>query len=437
MGRRITILVGLMLVLLACATAGVAEAGSLDLGAAVQLALANNRDWQLTQTEVSLAEQRREYDDKNLPIVSGSGVALDYAAGDWRSPTVQFQGRMDLSDHSRLELTVPLRVVDGSVQVRPGISYTHDLFVPKQVERPVQPSSTAESILFSEQQQLILDVGRAYFQVLKAGHAHVIKEQELHLAELQAQRVRELERPDVEALRADQAVDDARAALQEAVEAEQTAQRQLLSLLDVDTWNQDPEQSVVFAAMERELSYWQDVGIPAHPQVLEGQYRLALAEANLADFAADHGYDVALSSSYQERTTAGQTDYELRAAITVRRTFYPVDPLRSSELELAVAKAQLGLENAWVRAERDIETAYRQVRVIEARIETLDQRLTDARHSLLQEELRYQAGLSTQLEVLQLQYLVNELAYDLLHAQYDHKMAVAQLHVASSLAIPW
>ncbi len=409
----------------------------LDLTGAIGMALESNRDWILTQEEMGVLEQRREYDAKTIPVISVSGTALDYAAGDLRSPSLQLQGRLDVTDNSRLELTIPVRMVDDSIQIRPGISYTQDLFVPRQVERPVQPSSETEQILFSARQRLILDVGTAYYQVLRSVHELTLKKQDLHLAELQAQRVRELERPDVEALRADGEVDDARTALLRAEDALKDAALQFNDLLHADIPPEALDAVVAFQPLTGDLAWWHGQGVHQHSQVLEAQYRLGLAEANAADFAADHGYAVALTSSYQERTTAGQTDYELRAAVTVRKTLYPVDPVRSDELNLAVAKADLALEQAIMRAQREIETAYRQVKTIEDRIATLGERLDDARTSWSQEVLRYQAGLSTQLHVLELEYLVDTLSFDLLHAHYDHALAVAKLNFACSLVIPW
>lgn len=434
--RLQTTLLGLLLGLLVSGSV-FAKPLELDLQQAVRTALENNPSWLLTQDEVAVADRRQAYDAETRPTLSFSGTLLDYSSRDDRYPTVQLTGRLDLTDNSRLELTAPLRLSDDGVRMRPGISYTQDLFVPVPAERPVQPSSEPEQVLFTQRQRLVLDVGIAYYEVLRSLHEQTVLERELDLAKLQAQKTRELERPEAEILRADNHVDEAQVSLQRAEDALDDAQRELRTILGTDSASFLLEEAVDFAPFAVDLAAWQAEAAARHPQVLEAEYRLAVAEANLADYDSDHGFDVSLSAIYQERTASSDTNYELRASVTVRRSLYPEDPVRRSELELAAAKAELALEQAVAGARREVEVAYRQVTNIEDRVRTLEQRVTDAHESLVQEERRFEAGLSTSFDVFELQLLVDTLGYDWLHAKYDHAVAVARLYMASSQVIPW
>ncbi len=421
----------------------------LGLTAAIRWALQHNRDLAIAYNETEIALAKTAYTAVTCPTINFSATILDFA-GDiddikLRDSTiqVQLQTRVDITENGRIDLTVPLTLrgdlktasinTDIRNMLKPSISFTQKMLTPVKAERPASPSTPVSSLI-AAQQKLVLDVAHAYYTLVKLLDHVELKSREYEIAREKLEMVKELEKPEVEIVRADTQVDTAYQSLLEAQETLRRAQLDFADLLAVPDAVISLEIEDNALTVEHERSDWTQLGVVESTAVQDAIYRLALAQANLADFLRDHKWDMTLASSYQPRTGANAIGYEFRASISVKRSLFPEDePYRLAELELAVEKGELNVERAILRAERDVDTAYRKIETAKNRIRNLEERLVDASDGLEREKRRFQAGLSTALSTKELALMVRSIEVDLQHAEYDHVLAMWELYALTGM----
>ncbi|MEY3299504.1 MAG: hypothetical protein RLZZ597_2764 [Cyanobacteriota bacterium] len=308
----------------------------------------------------------------------------------------------------------------------------------------------AELALERTREQLRLDTTTDYYAVQEASEQIRINQAFLEEAEdnLRITRLREEvgvgTRFDV--LRAEVQVANARQNIIQARSQRDIAQRQLSRRLNIPpsitvttlgvevigTWPLTLEESIVLAYQNRaELEQFL-----TERDLNEAQQRVALAggRPNLGVFAQ---YDIqSLLDAPVGATRSTDSGFAVGAQLTWRLFDGGASRARSAQSELDIRIDEIEFENARNLIRTQVEEAYYTLQANQANIATATIAVNQAQQALRLANLRFEAGVGTQTEVLNATSDLTQAEGNLVRAKLDYNRALARLERAVSNLSP-
>lgn len=290
----------------------------------------------------------------------------------------------------------------------------------------------------------LLGVRQQFYDVLLAREVIAVREEALKVLENELAYARSRRDAgtgsDFDLLRAEVAVANARPGLIRARNSYKIAQEKLRTTLGATSTpagDLDVQGSLVVPA--RDVALADAVSAArAHRPELQQQERLVQA-ADHAVTGARSGYQPTVSavggyawSSPSLTTTAGNL-HGWSAGLQASWNIFD-SKATAGKVTQARARAQqsrFALEERQLAVELEVRTAHASLVEASEVLQASEQVVTQARESLRLAQTRYQAGLSTQLDVLSAQSSLTEARSNLAQAQHDYAVALASLQRAT------
>lgn len=405
----------------------------LSLGQAVQAALQNNPRLKAAEARVGQAEARLD------AAKAAKGFHLNFQSTAIRSgPEVSFS-------------LAPFGA--GEVVVSPTFRYIHSLRLQKNVydggRRAAQQEiaqiglGVAQHSWQQIRDDVMMEAKIAYFEVLRARRLREVGQETLKAAEEHLRVTKARFEAGVAArfdvLRSEAEVEDTRQALidDEALVALAEAQfntvlgRPLTTPVNVASIEETP---LVDVTLEKAL----ETAHVRRPELLALQQQVGIAQQQIRLARAGWKPNLDVVSNYdRSKATAFQksTSYAITAILTV--------PLLDSGLARSqVAEAQKGLketeqniESVRQRVELEVKQAYLNLVRARQRRVTAEKQLAAAAESLRVSEVRYNAGVGTNVEVMDARVAWTRAQWNQVNALYDYLVALAQLEHAMGTTI--
>ena len=291
----------------------------------------------------------------------------------------------------------------------------------------------------------LLGVRQQFYGVLLAREVIAVREEALQVLESELTYARSRRDAgtgsDFDLLRAEVAVANARPGLIRARNALKIAQEQLLTTLgaaSTPSGDLDVQGSLVVPAREIALADAVAAARAHRPELLQ-QERLVQA-ADQGVIGARSGYQPTVSAvggyawtSPSLITTSGNL-HGWSAGVQASWNIFD-SKATAGKVTQARSRAQqsrLALEERQLAVELEVRTAHASLVEASEVLHASEQVVTQARESLRLSQTRYQAGLSTQLDVLSAQSSLTEARSNLAQAQHDYAVALASLQRATA-----
>ncbi|HPQ94092.1 MAG TPA: TolC family protein, partial [Thiolinea sp.] len=181
---------------------------------------------------------------------------------------------------------------------------------------------------------------------------------------------------------------------------------------------QNPRISPETRRQPVQASWWQQFGdatltglidqaLKAHPDISSAQASLQSARAQGA--IADAGLLPSLSGSGSARRSSGSNSFSAGMDASWELDLFGANRLAARSAALDVNNAEAGLEDAKASMAAEVARNYVNLRLSQARLANAHQNLKSRQQSRQLVELRYQAGLVSQLDVEQARLSVNQI----------------------------
>lgn len=414
-----------------------ATSGAVDLSGSYQRALQADPSWRAAQAALQAGREKAVQGDALLKPQIGLTASVAH-----------------LKDHSSSSLQPPLSELiksssSGSVQ-QAALQLKQPIYDAKSAaekQQLHQQSGMAEVQFRHAQQQLMQDVGQAYFGVLLAQEALQVTRSEK--AAVQQQRDRAQARFDVGRGRITD-LQEAQARLDTVAAKEVSAQSQLalaqaqyLELTGTPAEGLAPLQPQLLPTppMPDSLLAWQLKSRDGNSRVLFKQHELAIAGYEIRKTTLQARPTLDLVASYTVKGASGSLspvvapDDTRSAALGLQFSvpLYAGGAIDSRQRESIAKKSQA--EEDLSAAQRDarlqVQDAFLAVKAGVAKIAALEQSLTSARTALEATTLGRDVGTRTELDVLDAQQRVFSAQLDLAQARNDYLLGRLKLAAAA------
>ncbi|HPE60704.1 MAG: efflux transporter outer membrane subunit [Thiothrix sp.] len=150
-----------------------------------------------------------------------------------------------------------------------------------------------------------------------------------------------------------------------------------------------------------------DQALKAHPDISSA--RASLQAARAQGVIADAGLLPSLSGSGSARRSSGSNSFSAGMDASWELDFFGANRLASRSAALDVGSAEAGLEDAKASLAAEVARNYVNLRLSQARLANAHQNLESRQQSRQLVDMRYQAGLVSQLDVEQARLSVNQI----------------------------
>ncbi|MBI4277159.1 MAG: TolC family protein [Armatimonadetes bacterium] len=438
MFRRHLLAVGLIASLLLAAVSGPAHAQApaqppspaqaITLIDAVTRALQQNLQLQVAAYEVTIARQVLE--QARAGKSGQASLVTSYTRTNEKSTTIIVSGT-----------TVTIPTPPESYVAR--ISMQYPLYTGGRLEAQIALAEAslrgAEATLERTRQTIVLATRQAYYQLLLARAQEGTTQRLLAQAEgnLSAAlaRVQAGTAPRFDALQADVSVAAARQQVVRSQTAVALARQSLAALLNLPLdASLEPQETLRVVPVRADLQSLLDQALRARPELVELQARVAAAAA-ARDVAASGGRPTVAVAAGPDLigASAGSLSFgwSVNLALTlnvfdggitaarVKETEARLEQLRASEAQLRQSIA-LEVRQGWLS-----------LRAAEAELEASTRGVEQAQEALRLANVRYGAGVTTNLEVLSQQSALSQAESNHTLALFNYNLAVAQIERAT------
>ncbi|MCX7993834.1 MAG: TolC family protein, partial [Fimbriimonadales bacterium] len=409
-------------------TQGWTQGDTLTLDEAIQLALRNNRAVQISERNLDKSRNAvREARGNALPQIQGNAT---YTRFD-RVATAQFG---------------PQRIRLGSIENRTArITLTQVVDISGIVRTAVRAASVFVSISELQYEQTrndtILQVTQAYQGVARADEFVRVAEEALRNAQERLRLIRAQVDAGVAAqfdlLRAETAVAQAEQALLNARNQRELAVAALNNLLgrDLSTPVQVVKPTELPPLQEAELETLTQQAYQNRPEILAAERSVELSRVNIQN--ARRGVLPSL-------VLTGQADFNLNTStFNPRRESYTgvvvlsvpiwdsgITRAREAQARDDLEIAQLRLQQAKEGVALEVRQAYLNLQDAQKRLAVAQKGLEQAREALRLARVRFEAGVSPQLEISDAELAFTQAQTNFVNAQFDYLDAYAALQRA-------
>ncbi|MGA1282947.1 MAG: TolC family protein, partial [Prochlorothrix sp.] len=422
----------------------IADTLALTLAEVTALALHNNRTLQaqevalLQQREALRQQQAQRYPsvtfDSNIQRTGADTEILGTNAPPFSAPTDSSQGTTTLNGTVRVDYNIYDPARRPSIQAAEG-----------EVRQ-------AELLVEQTRQQLRLDAASDYYQLQNADEQVRIADGAVTAAEKSLNDAQQLERAGVgtrfAVLQAEVQLANERQNLANAKANQVKAQRQIaqrlslparINLIAADTvapageWPIALADSIILAFANR--SELEQNLIQREVNDAQRQVALASIRPNLG-FFGQYSLDTSLSGTSREGTTTTQDTFSRQYAVGVNLNWRLFDggAARASarQQELGRETAELEFADNRNQIRQQVEEAYYDLQSNQQNIGTANLGVGQAKDALCLARLRFQAGVGTQIDVINAERDLTRAAGNLATAIVNYNLALAQMQRATS-----
>ncbi|HHT35914.1 MAG TPA: TolC family protein [Firmicutes bacterium] len=393
---------------------------NITLREAVELAYAQNAQYQLSLWEHQLTAKEQQLADKT-PTVKFASTPLKLNNGDLSPAEGTVTLTVPLGDRAAVTgiVDVYAEKFDFDVNSRVGLSLDYDFFAPDPIELLTDRDSltvlannlileTVETVLSLDRElnQLALEEMRLdYLQ--EAYQAAVVRDQTLQAQQLK-QQLYECETK-ISNLRM-------------SVKQQNQKLNNLLATTDID-------YLPVIKLKAYELQYNQqlllDLALTHSDQRSQAIAALLNAENELKAAESSGGWKINGSANLWWDVDFKKAP-SWSVAVTANKELYPPS-LQLEKSRLNLAKAQLRLAEVEQSIANQVAQLVQKLELLEAQRVELEQDLLAAEEELATTRRHYEAGLAAQLQLKEQQLEISRLTINLVHNQYDQFIAIMQL----------
>ncbi|HIK46194.1 MAG TPA: TolC family protein [Leptolyngbyaceae cyanobacterium M65_K2018_010] len=399
----------------------------ISLATAIDLAFRNSEDLQIAFLQLERSREGLRAEQALLYPTADLGVGL----------------------RATNETVLGLGPDDTNIQLDGGVRADYDLGISG--ERSARIRAAEEQVRLSEleveriREELRLSTINEYYAVQQAIEQIRINQTFLDEAERNLRDTQLREEVGVgtrfDVLRADVQVANARQSLTQSISDREIAQRQLARRLNVPpninlttlaveiagTWPLSLEESIVLAFQNRaELEQFL---VERDFNEAQRQVSLSATRPNLGLFARFNGLSLLTSPNLPN---SADTGFSVGAELNWRLFDGGAARARAAQNELDIQTDEFEFENVRNRIRLEVEEAYYTLQANQANISTATLAVQQSAEALDLANLRFQAGVGTQLDVLVATRELTEAQGNLVRAVLDYNRALARLERAVS-----
>lgn len=396
----------------------------LTLDEAVNLALQNNSAIKISQSEREAASW---------------GVNEAKTA---KKPTVNYNFTGTYSDPASATLNSHERY-DNKIQL------TLPLYTGGQAEGAIESAKlglkSADHGIEKAKQQIKLDATTGYFSILQSANLVKVAQESVdglaaHLKNVQAQyAVGTVAKSDV--LRSEVELADAE---QKLISARNTLELAIASLnnvigLPLDSQINPKQAALTYVAYNVTLDGSIDYALANRPEIAQADAGVAVAKQQIKIAGADKKPTVALSgyTDWYDKDLPGSDNDNWGASITASYKLFDSGLAKS---KIKQADAGLSKSEEQARQSRDsvqleVRQAYLNMKEAEKRIETSKVAVDKAEEDFKIAQVRYSAGVGTNLDVIDAQLALTQAKTNHIQALYDYNTSKAKLDKAMGIPV--
>ncbi|MDR7433977.1 MAG: TolC family protein [Armatimonadota bacterium] len=407
----------------------------ITLKDALALALQQNLQVRFAAFEVAIARAQLEQAKAGKAVqVTGSA---SYTRINERAPTT-------------ITVSAPPPLGTVTVQLPPPpvdtgelrVSLQYPLFTGGRLEAQIALAEAnvkgAEATLQRTVQQVLFQVKQAYYQLLLARASRRAAERILAQAEenLRVARVRVQAgvAPQFDVLQAEVNLANARQGVVRALNSMALARQALAALLNIplDTLL-EPQDELGITPFSVPLEELINRALRQRPELAELSARRAAAEAALELARSGARPNLALQGAYSLSGTSLQnltTNWQVILALTLNLFDGGLTKARIQEAEERLRQLQVAESQQRQAIELEVRQSYLTLQSAVAELEASGKAVEQALEALRIANVRYQAGVSAQLEVIAAQAALAQAEVNRVQALFNYNLALAQLERA-------
>ena len=397
----------------------------LTLDEAVALALQNNSD-------IKISESEREKAD---------WAVSEAKAG--KKPSVNYNFTGSYTDSNATKLTGDKENYDNK------IALTLPLYTGGKVEGSIEAAKlglkSADLGIEKAKQQIKLDATTGYFNILQTANLVKVAQESVdgltaHLKNVQAQydvgtvAKSDMLRSEVELADADQKLIIAKNNLELAV-----ASFNNVTGLPLDTQINPKQSALAYVANNQTLNDSITYSLANRPEVAQADANVAVAKQQIKIAGADKKPTVSLTgyTDWYDKDLPGTDNDNWGASITASYKLFD-SGLAKSKIKQADADLSKSTEQA--RQSRDsvqleVRQAFLNMKEAEKRIETSKVAVDKAEEDFKIAQVRYSAGVGTNLDVIDAQLALTQAKTNNIQALYDYNTSKAKLDKAMGIPV--
>ncbi len=396
----------------------------LTLDEAVALALQNNSDIKISESE------REKADWAVSEAKAGKKPSVNYNfTGTYSDPASKSTGSNESYDN-RIALTLPLYTggkAEGSIEAAKLGLKSADLGIEK------------------AKQQIKLDATTGYFNILQTANLVKVAQESVdgltaHLKNVQAQydvgtvAKSDMLRSEVELADADQKLIIAKNNLELAV-----ASFNNVTGLPLDTQINPKQSALAYMANNQTLSDSITYSLANRPEVAQADANVAVAKQQIKIAGADKKPTVSLTgyTDWNDTDLPGADNDNWGASVTASYKLFDSGLAKSK-----VRQADAGLNKATEQARQsrdsvqlEVRQAFLNMKEAEKRIETSKVAVDKAEEDFKIAQVRYSAGVGTNLDVIDAQLALTQAKTNNIQALYDYNTSKAKLDKAMGIPV--
>jgi len=409
----------------------------MTLRDAVTLALQQNLQVRFAAFEVAIARAQLEQAKAGKAVqVTGSA---SYTRINERAPTTVTVGPVPPFLPTAVTVQIPPPAVDNW-DLRVSLQYP--LFTGGRLEAQIALAEAnvrgAEATLQRTAQQVLFQVKQAYYQLLLAEATRKAAERILAQAEENVRvarvRVQAGVAPQFDALQAEVNLANARQGVVRAHNGVLLARQTLAALLNLplDT-PLEPQEELAIIPVTSTLEELVSRALRERPELAELSARRAAAEAGLELAKSGARPNLALQGAYFVGGTSPESlsvNWSVTLAVTLNLFDGGLTRARIREAEERLRQLQVAESQQRQAIELEVRQSYLMVQSALAELEASEKAVEQAREALRIANVRYQAGVSPQLEVISAQAALAQAEANRVQALFSYNLALAQLERA-------
>lgn len=394
----------------------------LTLTEAIELAFAENLEYQLALWELSLNEREMDLNQRPTPEVSvNTRPIAKHLDGTLQSPSGEITLNMPISDHSNLTSKISMSLSSDNVDVEPSgaISYDYSFFNPVETreESVLDQRVVVDNSLILEVTDALISLAKSREGLDLAEFQFAYLEQSLTAAEVRndtsqtlilKQKVRT----------AEQQLDD----LAMKIKEQNQALNRILGQSDIDFL---PIILISDDQVVLESDKLVQQALTNSNELINAINIQTKAQQQLAATQRSHGWDITADARLE-------WDFDLKnnptwsMNLSASRDLFPPS-LQQEKDELALAKAEMEIENTEHKIISQTNQYLETIELLQDRYISINENIIEELQALEETKILYEAGLVTELELTKHQEDIASLNLDLQHNQYDYLSTLLRL----------
>lgn len=397
----------------------------LTLDEAVALALQNNSDIKISESE----REKADWAVSEAKAGKRPSVNYNFTGTYTDSDATELSGSKEKYDN-KIALTLPLYTggkIEGSIEAAKLGLQSADLGIEK------------------AKQQIKLDATTGYFNILQTANLVKVAQESVdgltaHLKNVQAQydvgtvAKSDMLRSEVELADADQKLIIAKNNLELAI-----ASFNNVTGLPLDTQVTPKQSALAYVANNQTLNDSITYSLANRPEVAQADANVAVAKQQIKIADADKKPTVSLTgyTDWYDKDLPGSDNNNWGASVTASYKLFD-SGLTKSKVKQADAELNKATEQA--RQSRDsvqleVRQAYLNMKEAEKRIETSKVAVDKAEEDFKIAQVRYSAGVGTNLDVIDAQLALTQAKTNNIQALYDYNTSKAKLDKAMGIPV--